>query len=371
MARRVVKLVCLRPCDSSDPARKACWIGTAAAWLHNVTMTVRARGAASVAGEEKQMSRGELRATAWPVSLAAGAAILLGNAAIASAQEIEPNDFLPAPNGTNINLNYFVYGHSGAFIDTNGTKVPNSSANAFIGAERFAHFEYVFGHPAAFLVAEAAGSILNPTIGGTNLGTASGASNVNLAAFFWPYANFERKDYLVVGGYLYPPVGSYNKNQTVNFATLYQPNGQYNWTGDFQIGWEHGVGDRFSYDVAFDARFFGDTTGPIQPGSGIPLSVTTHHNTDYRAQLWLNWEWDRALRTAVGYEGWYGGLDYFSTPRTGTVKTGESFQQRLRGAVILFLSPRIQTILEVNGDVARTGGFKQSIGTTLRFAYFF
>jgi hypothetical protein len=37
----------------------------------------------------------------------------------------------------------------------------------------------------------------------------------------------------------------------------------------------------------------------------------------------------------------------------------------------LFLSPQIQTVLQVNGDVARTGGFKQTIGTTLRFAYFF
>ena len=317
------------------------------------------------------MFRPEGRPTAWPVLLAAGAAMLLGSVAIASAQEIEPNDFLPAPDGTSINLNYFVFGHGGAFIDTSGATIPNSSANAFIGVERFAHFDYVSGHPAGFQVAGTFGSISNPTVGGTNLGTATGVSNVNIAAFFWPYANFERKQYLVIGGYLYPPVGSYNKNQSVNFATEYQPNGQYNWTGDLQIGWEHGIGDHFSYDVGFDARYFGSTTGPIQPGSGIPLSVTTHHNPDYRSQLWLTWEWNPALRTAVGYEGWFGGLDYFSTPRTGTVNTGKSFQQRLRGAVTMFWSPRIQTVLEINGDVARTGGFKQTIGATLRFAVFF
>src|SRR5271165_5376384 len=33
MARRAVKRVCLKPCDTSDPARKACWFGAAAAWL--------------------------------------------------------------------------------------------------------------------------------------------------------------------------------------------------------------------------------------------------------------------------------------------------------------------------------------------------
>jgi hypothetical protein len=317
------------------------------------------------------MSRGDRLPTAWPVLLTAGAAMLLGSAGLASAQEIAPNDFLPAPDGTNVNLNYFVYGHGGPFIDPGGTNIPNSSANSFIGVERFAHFQYLFGHPAAFQVAEAFGSISNPTVGGTNLGTATGASNLSLAAFFWPYANFQRKDYLFIGGYLYPPVGSYNKNQAVNFATFYQPNGQYNWAGDFQIGWDHGIGDHFSYDVAFDARFFGDTTGPIQPGSGIPLSVTTQHKNDYRLQVWFNWQWSPALRTAVGYEGFFGGLDYFDTPLTGTVNTGKSFQQRLRGAVVMWFSPRIQTVLEVNGDVARTGGFKQTIGTTLRFAYFF
>jgi hypothetical protein len=317
------------------------------------------------------MSNSEGRATAWPVFLAAGAAMLLGTAGLASAQLIEPNEFLPAPNGTNVNLNYFTFGHEGAFIDTHGNNVPNSIANAYIGVERFVRYQYLFGHPAAFSVVQNFGSISNPTVDGTNLGTASGASNVNLSASFWPYANFQRKDYLVVTGFVYPPTGTYNKNQAVNFATQYQPNGQYNWTGDLQIGWEHGVGDRLSYDVAFDARFFGNTTGPIQPGSGIPLSVTTHHKPDYRVQFWLTWEWNPALRTAIGYQGFFGGLDYFSTPLTGTVQTGKSFEQQLRGAVTLFLSPRMQTLLEVNGDVARIGGFRQTFGTILRFAFIF
>ena len=316
------------------------------------------------------MCRTEGRTTAWPILLAAGAAMLLGSAGMASAQEIAPNDFLPAPNGTNINLGYFVYGHSEAFIEPNGTSIPDSHANAFLGVERFVHFQYIFGHPAALQIAQAFGSVSNPTVGGMDLGTSSGATNLNLGFSFWPYANFQRKDYLVISGFLYPPTGTFNKNQAVNIATLYQPNGQYNWTGDLQIGWDHGIGDHFSYDVAFDARFFGDTTGPIQPGVN-PLSVTTHHNNDYRVQVWFNWQWSPPLRTAIGYEGFFGGLDYFDTPPTGTVNTGKSFQQRLRGAVTMWFSPRIQTILEVNGDVARTGGFKQAVGTTFRFAYFF
>jgi hypothetical protein len=140
----------------------------------------------------------------------------------------------------------------GSFITPDGTNVPNSSANAFIGVERFAHFQYLFDHPAGFLVAQAFGSLSNPTVGGMNLGSVTGASNFNLAGFFWPYADFEGKQYLVIGAYLYPSTGTHNRDRPLNFAALYQPNGESNWTGDLQIGWEHGVGDQFSYDVAFD-----------------------------------------------------------------------------------------------------------------------
>jgi hypothetical protein len=37
-----------------------------------------------------------------------------------------------------------------------------------------------------------------------DLGSVTGASNFNIAGFFWPYANFEGQQYLVVGAYLYP-----------------------------------------------------------------------------------------------------------------------------------------------------------------------
>ena len=204
MTRGAVKLLCRKP---YDPAIRPSERGTPL----------------PVEGGRRRTSRGEGRAIAWSLLLAAGGAMLLGSAGIASAQEIMPNDFFPAPDGTNVNLGYFVYGHQGSFVTPNGTNIPNSSANAFIGVERFARYQYLFGHPAGFLVAQAFGSFSNPTVGGTNLGTATGASNFNIAGFFWPYANFERKEYLVVGAYLSPPTGTYNKNQPINSPLCISP----------------------------------------------------------------------------------------------------------------------------------------------------
>ena len=318
------------------------------------------------------MSRGERRATTgWPVRLAACAAIVLGSAGIASAQEIEPHEFVPAPDGTSINLGYFVYGDNTKYVTPSGENVSNSHAQLYDGVERFVHYDYLFGHPAGFQLIESFGSLNDPTVGGDHLGTAGGASNVDLSAFFWPIANFQKRQYLVIAAFLYPPVGTYDKNRAVNYATLYQASGEYNWTGDVQVGWDQGITEHFSYDIGVDGRFFGETTGPLSPGSGIPVSVLTHHNADFRAQVWLNYDINRAMTASVGYEGFFGGLDYFSSALTGTVDTGKSNEQRLRAAFSMFVSPRAQVVLEVNHDVARTGGFQQTFGLLLRGLYIF
>jgi len=81
------------------------------------------------------------------VRVAVSAPLLLGSVKIASAQTIQPNDFVPAPDGTTINMVYFNGGRQGAFYNTSGGRVPNSSANLYEGFERLVHFDYVFGHP--------------------------------------------------------------------------------------------------------------------------------------------------------------------------------------------------------------------------------
>jgi hypothetical protein len=107
---------------------------------------------------------------------------------------------VPAPDGTTINLNYFLFGHEGAFKTTSGTSVPNSHSNLYLGVERLLHYDYVFGHPAGFLLSQAFGGISDAKVGGESVGTTNGVSNTTLAAAFWPYANFEQKQYLVLVG---------------------------------------------------------------------------------------------------------------------------------------------------------------------------
>ena len=297
--------------------------------------------------------------------------LLLSLSGLARAQEIEPNEFVPAPNGTNINLAYYLHGSNTSYISTSGHSIPNSNLDVNLGLERYVHYTYVGGMPAGFQVYEVFGSESGGRVGGQGLGSTFGASNPALSAFIWPYASTEKKQYLVLTGFLYPPVGSYDKNKSLNIAPALS--GSEGWVGDVQVGWDQGIGDHFSYDAALDARFSADTTNPIQPG--VPLSVRSHKDIDLRAQLWLNWAWTRAFQTSIGYEGLFGGNTYFDNPLAlggrGHTSTGSSRVDRIRAAASMFLSQRFQVLLEVNHDLNRTGGFKQEFGLNLRALYVF
>ncbi len=319
------------------------------------------------------MSDNERHASAAGLLLRAAVALvaLVGGLSAARAQEIEPREFVPAPSGTNINIFFYLHGSNTSYYTTTGHKISNSSLDVNLGLERFVHYQNVGNMPAGVQILQLFGSESGGRVGGSSLGSTFGAANTALSAFIWPYANPALNQYLVVAGFLYPPVGSYDKRQSLNLASSLS--GWQGWTGDLQIGWDQGIGPNFSYDASLDVRFFGDTTGPIQPT--IPLSVRNHKNSDLRAQLWLNWAWTRAFSTSIGYEGFFGGESYFDNPiqlgGRGHTNTGASREHRLRAAASMFLSPQFQLLLEGNHDIARGGGFKQQFGLVLRTLYIF
>ena len=271
---------------------------------------------------------------------------------MAGAQEIEPNDFVPAPDGTNIVLGYYVYGHNEDYSIANGPTVKNSGLEVNLGLARYVHYDYVFGMPAGVQIIQSFGSESAGHIGTTRLGSAFGAGNTTLSGFIWPYASTERKQYLILAAYLYPPDGTYDKYSAVNVGSAA-------WGGDFQIGWDQGIGEHFSYDLGFDVRKFGDVTSP----GG--LRGTT--DPDFRLEAWASWNWTRAFQTSIGWESLLGGLGY-----TNGVKNGTSSEfERIRGAASMFVLPNTQVLLELNHDFVAVGGFKQTFGATARVLYVF
>ncbi len=292
----------------------------------------------------------------WAFAAAACLAVSASGAAVASAQEVEPNEFTSLPDGTNIAFLYYAYGHNDSYSIANGPKIKGSGIETNVINARFVHFDYIFGVPAGVQIYQAFGSLSAGHVGTQSLGSAFGASNVTLSAFFWPYSSVATKTYWNITGFVIPPTGTYDKNSPINLDTVF---GGIGWAGDVQTGFTKGIGEHFSFDLGFDARFYGDATRP----GGLRIRTAN----DYRLQGFANWNWTRAFQTSVGWESLLGG-----TQTANGVNDGSKTEfERLRLVSSLFVAPNAQALLELNHDFVAVGGFKQSFGLQTRFLYAF
>ena len=273
----------------------------------------------------------------------------------AASQEIEPFEFVPLPAGTNLAIGYYVFGHGTEFNVANGPTFKNSKINVSVGIARYVHYFDVFGHPAGVQVIQGFGLPgIGANIGGQSLGHASGIQNTTLSAFIWPYVNTATKTNVIVAGFINVPDGSYDRHKPLNL-------GDNRLGGDIQLGWSQGLGDTLAFDAAVDAQFHGDNT------EGFPGNRKVTQDTSYRLQLWATYRWSAAFTTSLGYEGLFGGKGFTNGFENGS----RTDYQRIRANAALFLSPRLQTMLELNHDLSASGGFKQAFGATVRVLYVF
>jgi len=280
--------------------------------------------------------------------------LAVGFAGSTKAQEIEPYEFVPLPAGTNLAIGYYVYGHDTEFNVARGPTIKNSGLEVNVGILRLVHFFEIAGHPAGVQVLQPFGSLSGGHIDGQGLNSAFGAQNTTLSAFFWPYVNTATKTNIVTTAFLYPPTGTYDSRVPINL-------GDNRWSGDLQIGLSQGIGDHFAFDAEFDTVLYGDN------GNYVPGGRRLSQDPTYRAQLWANWRWSAAFTTSIGYEGIFGGNQQVN----GFLNGSKTEEQRIRANAALFVTPRIQTMLELNHDVKSVGGFKQDFGATVRVVYVF
>ncbi|MDA8049003.1 MAG: transporter [Rhodospirillales bacterium] len=273
----------------------------------------------------------------------------------ARAQEIEPNDLVPLPPGSNVIEGYYAYGDLTEFNVANGpTFADKTGMQVNLGAGRYLHYFTLGGHPAAVQILQTFGSESGGEINGASLGSTFGAADIALNAALWPYADRARGRYLVVVGWLYPPSGSYDPRSALNL-------GENRWKGNLQIGWHQTTGRRFSYDLAFDTTIYGEN-GDAYPGGLKLTQVPT-----YRVQAWANWRWAPGIETSLGYEGLFGGKQSLG----GVANGQKTEEQRVRAAASYFITPTLQVLLEINHDLQVVGGFRQEFGAVFRIAMVF
>ncbi len=298
----------------------------------------------------------------------AGAAVAIASLTVlqvvgaqrASAQLINPNEYVTLPAGTNLFLGYYFFGTLNDFNQKPLGTDKNSHLETNLGVARYVHFFDVGGYTAVLQVYQPFGLESNAKIFGDEPKNAFGAVNTILGATIWPVSNTATKTYLGLSGFLNVPDGTYNENQTQNL-------GDNRWSGVVQVGGNQGIGTRLSVDLVLDATFYGDNDkfSPI-PGI-VPANLTLRQQTSYRVQTFLNYNINPAARVSIGFEGQYGGVQSFAGLPTGPLPTGLKTEfDRLRLDGSLFLSPTWQLLAEINHDVRAIGGFKQEFGLTFR-----
>ena len=273
----------------------------------------------------------------------------------AAAQEIQPYEFTPLPAGTNVLLGYYTYGHYTSFNVAAGPTFKNSKLETSFANLRYVHFfNELAGHPVGIQLFQVFGSESGGNVGGRRIGSAFGAQNLALSAFIFPYVNTASKTNTNVTVFLYPPTGTYDRNSAINV-------GDGRWRGDLQLGLTQGFGEHFGVDLEFDAMFYGDNN------NAFPTNGRLSQDPSLRAQVWANYRWSPAFSTSIGYEGLFNGDQRYNGFLTGS-KTDE---HRVRFNAALFVTPKVQTMLELNHDFAAFGGFKQDFGAQLRLLYVF
>jgi len=289
-----------------------------------------------------------------------GAGVLLAGAGAVHAQEAFPKGFIPLPAGTSLAIGYYIYQHDNEFtINTGPTYTKNTGREVNLSVGEYVHYVEVAGHPAGFKIIQTFGSLSGAQINGRSVGSAFGAQNTALSAFIWPYVDFQHHAYLVTYGYLYPPDGTYDQHSPINV-------GDNRWRGDIAVGFDKAFGPRFSFDVGFDTMFYGDNDNPFNNGHLPPGARLSQDNT-YRGQVFLNWNFSRSVWGSIGWEGFFGGVQYLN----GSANGSATKEQRLRADLSAFVTPAAKVLLELNHDVQVSGGFKQDLGATMRLVYAF
>lgn len=291
------------------------------------------------------------RITCWSAAFMMLLAALAGTA---KAQEILPNDLVPAPAGTNAALGYYAYGHNTELNVAGGkTYKDNTGLEINLGVGRYVHYFNLSGMPAGWQVFQAFGSLSGAKVDGQGVGSAFGAANLGLGLFFWPYSNDATKTHVIISTYLYPPTGTYNRYAGINV-------GDNRWRGDALLGINQGVTDQVSFDASVDTMFYGNNNEP-------PVGARLSQNPSYRFQTFFNYAWNKSLVTSLGYEGTFGGDQQLDRVFSGS----KTESHRARAVASYFWTSAFQTLLEINRDIEVKGGFKQAIGVQLRALYVF
>lgn len=270
----------------------------------------------------------------------------------ALAVEMQPDDFIPAPAGTFLFLDYNYYAKS-TELDVGGAKL-DADFESYVNLLRAAYY-YDLGPFAAnvnFILPVV--DIPNVNVAGTTIDGERGVGDPILITPVWFVSNKETKQYLSVVGYYFIPLGNYDRDQPINAGTN-------RWAVTGQIGYWGGITEKLGVELWADGTWYQDND------DFTAASATLAQDATYTVGAWLRYDFSPKTYAALGYYASMGGAQSVNGV---DINTATEFQ-RIRVAGAHFIAKEWQLYGEVAFDVAREDGFRQDVGTLIRLLKIF
>ncbi|CAO3441007.1 transporter [Azospirillum endophyticum] len=278
--------------------------------------------------------------------------------ASAGAVDLDSQDLVPAPSGTDAILSYSTFATRGSFVPNGGSEIKDGTRlDSYVGILRYVHYTDIGGLPFAPQVLLPYGSLYDGRLGGVKLDTASGIGDPILAAPLWLIDNKQSGTTFAVVPYLFLPLGSYHAGRALNL-------GEKRWKFDLQLGGTQTLGNGIAVQASIDTMWYGDNTDATATGTG-----RLKQNNSYQGQAWLSYTppSDATWTFAAGYSKNWGGLQRLNGIENGIAT--KSDQVRLQAAKFVTPTFQIQGLLQ--RDLAVDGGFKEDLHATLRLLQLF
>ncbi|WP_428377826.1 transporter [Lichenicoccus sp.] len=264
---------------------------------------------------------------------------------------MEANDYVDAPDGTNVVLGYYSFQNANKYNSTvagTSTRQTNLDQNTaifrYVYYNSIAHVPYVL----EFLVPVA--SLNDVEIGGAHLNNTFGAADPILGVGLWGVSNPAIKQYVTLFSFTSLPIGSYSSTRALSIGTN-------SWSEDIQANYTQGWWKGLGTDIDLDYIYNGDNT------NANALGQTLKEKSSYQIEGWLNYDITKTSFAAVGWLGEFGGTQTINGVPTGS-KT--EFQE-VRAEYAFRPTPTTQFLAKIYHDINVVGGFKDEIGFTLRF----
>ncbi|XDF36143.1 transporter [Paracidovorax avenae] len=288
-----------------------------------------------------------LRRCTREAALAAAVWLLAG---YAYAVDLDSQDLIPAPAGTNAVLGYLTYTDRDSFWSSGGSALREGTGlKSTVGIFRYVRYMDLGGFAFAPQVLLPYGRLYDGSLGGAPLESASGAGDPIFAAPVW-LVNQPGTTFAVVP-YLFVPAGSYRAGRTLNL-------GENRWKANLQVGGTHQLGAGFGSQLSADVMWYGTND---EAGAG---SSRLRQQNSYQVQAWLTYTppSDASWTFSTGYSGLRGGRQRLDGLDTGQATRAD----QLRLEVSKFITPTLQIQGLVQRDIKVRAGFKEDVRATLR-----